>query len=206
MGDFAPHKTHPRTLMAGRLSSYFLFYHFVLSVSGFTMVWKPWSLAKGDGLVAQLVGLVVSSVFHVEEIRRDHAELMTGGVGERSVRLCRSVLHRPLEKAVGYGLILSNPAAGITLPQYKPVEIQVRDDSQVSVFLIAAENSRFKALYHLAVTTGMRQGELFGLKWVDLHWNSGSLQVQRQVQRVPQQGWSFLEPKSRAGRRTIQLG
>ena len=107
---------------------------------------------------------------------------------------------------MGYGLILHNPAAGVTLHQYKPAEMQIWDDSQVSVFLVAAEDSPKKALYHLALTSGLRQGELFGLKWTDLHWNSGTLQVQRQMQRVPHQGWSFLEPKTRSGRRTIKLG
>jgi integrase len=52
----------------------------------------------------------------------------------------------------------------------------------------------------------MRQGELFGLKWFNLQWNSGALHIQRQVQNVPGQGWSFLEPKTRSGRRTIKLG
>jgi integrase len=84
--------------------------------------------------------------------------------------------------------------------------MKVWDDSQVAVFLVAAESKPHKTLYHLAVTTGMRQGEIFGLKWADLHWNSGALLVQRQVQRVPGQGWRFLEPKTRSGRRTIKLG
>jgi len=62
------------------------------------------------------------------------------------------------------------------------------------------------ALYHLAVVTGMRQGELFGLKWSDLKWSSGILYIQRQVQRVPGQSWKFIEPKTKAGRRPVKLG
>ena len=87
-----------------------------------------------------------------------------------TIRKIHAVLHRSLEKAVGYGLVLRNPAHGITLPKYKPAEMLVWDESQVLVFLVGAESSRFKSLYHLAVTTGMRQGEIFGLKWSDLHW------------------------------------
>ena len=69
-----------------------------------------------------------------------------------------------------------------------------------------AQSSPYYALYQLAVTTGMRQGELFGLKWVDLQWGKGVLHLQRQVQKVPGQGWSFDEHKTQAGRRTIKLG
>ena len=84
--------------------------------------------------------------------------------------------------------------------------MQVLDETQVSHFLIAAQDSPYRALYYLAVTTGMRQGELFGLKWIDLQWESGVLHLQRQAQRVPGQNWNFVEPKTRSGRRTIKLG
>jgi integrase len=52
----------------------------------------------------------------------------------------------------------------------------------------------------------MRQAELFGLKWADLKWNSGTLYVLRQVQRVNGEAWQFVEPKTRSGRRTVKLG
>ncbi len=51
----------------------------------------------------------------------------------------------------------------------------------------------------------MRQGELFGLKWCDLHWNTGKLHIQHQVQNISGKGWIFVEPKTRSGRRTIKL-
>jgi integrase len=84
--------------------------------------------------------------------------------------------------------------------------MKVLDASQVTNFLTAASGSRLEALFHLAVTTGLRQGELFGLKWSDLQWAAGVLQVQRQVQSVPGQGWNFTEPKTNAGRRSVRIG
>jgi integrase len=147
----------------------------------------------------------------LKELRQMRIELFYGelrkdGVGVRTIRLTHSVLHRALEKALGYGLILRNPAHGAALPRYEHSEMQVLEESQVSQFLVAAHDSQYEALYHLAVVTGMRQGELFGLKWTDLQWQSGTLYVRRQVQNVPGQSWSFGEPKTRAGRRTIRLG
>jgi integrase len=124
----------------------------------------------------------------------------------RSIRIIHSVLHRSLNKAVQYGLVVKNPAHGAALPKYKHAEMQVLDESQVSRFLVAAQGSRYEALYYLAITTGMRQGELFGLQWSDLHWNNGMLYVQRQSQRVAGKGWWFEEPKTRAGRRPVMIG
>ncbi len=73
-------------------------------------------------------------------------------------------------------------------------------------FFIAVQDTRNEAQYHLAIKTGLRMGELLGLKWTDLDWNRGTIRVQRQVQRVTGQGMVFMSPKTNAGRRTIPLG
>jgi integrase len=64
---------------------------------------------------------------------------------------------------------------------------------------------RYETLYHLEIKTGMRQGEILGLKRSDLG-NKGTIRVQRQAQRVTGQGMVFYPPKTKSGRRTIQLG
>lgn len=103
-------------------------------------------------------------------------------------------------------MVVYNPSQGAALPRNTHNEMQVLDASQVSQFLIAAQASPYHALYHLAVTTGMRLGELYGLKWIDLQWDKGILHIQRQVQQIPKKGWSFVEPKTKAGTRSIKLG
>lgn len=128
------------------------------------------------------------------------------GIGNRTIRLTHAVLHRALKKANQMGYIARNPADSATPPRLICKEMMVLDEEQVVRFLIAARNSRNYALFLLAVKTGMRQGELLGLKWSDLNWTSGVLQVRRQLQRVPSHGFTFCEPKTLAGRRSIQLG
>jgi integrase len=141
-----------------------------------------------------------------QTIKRFYGDLLIHNVGVRTVRYVHAVIHRALEKAVMYGLLVRNSAHGAALPHLRHQEMSVLDESQVSIFLTAASGSHYEALYHLAVVTGMREGELFGLKWSDLQWKAGVIYVQRQVQRVPKQGWSFIEPKTRSGRRPIRLG
>jgi integrase len=63
-----------------------------------------------------------------------------------------------------------------------------------------------RLLLWVAVVTGLRQGELLGLKWSDLDWMSRRIQIQRQVQRRKGDGLVFCEPKSASGRRVIVLG
>jgi len=103
-------------------------------------------------------------------------------------------------------MLTRNPASHAVLPRYEHGEMKVLDEGQINQFLLAAIDSPYVALYHLAVKTGMRMGELLGLMWSDLQWGSGRLYVQRQLQDVRGMGCFFQEPKTRSGRRTIQLG
>jgi integrase len=61
-------------------------------------------------------------------------------------------------------------------------------------------------LYHQALATGMREGELLELKWSAIDWRKNTLRVERQVQRVPGQGLVIAPPKTEAGNRIIALG
>jgi integrase len=139
-------------------------------------------------------------------LERFYSELVQAGVGIRTVRIVHSILHISLGKAVHYGLLMTNPTQGAALPRYQHAEMRVLDESQVVQFLVAAHGSHYEALYYLAINTGMREGELFGLKWSDLHWDMGVLYVQRQVQSIPGKGKIFTEPKTVAGRRPLKLG
>jgi len=139
-------------------------------------------------------------------IEKFYNKLNDTGVGPRTVRICHNIVHKSLEKALRYGLVTYNASQGASLPRYTHPEMQILDTAQVSQFLIAAHESPYKALYYLAVTTGMRQGELFGLKWSDLKWSESVIQIQRQSQRVDGMGYQFVEPKTKAGKRTVMLG
>lgn len=140
------------------------------------------------------------------QIEQFYSGLLQKGLGPRTIRVIHNILHSSLDKAVRYGLVIFNPTHGATLPRYSHDEMTVLDSYQVGQFLVAAQNSPHYAFFHLAITTGMRMGELFGLKWSDIQWNAGVVHVQRQKQYVPGQGCTFTEPKTNAGRRTIKLG
>lgn len=141
-----------------------------------------------------------------EHIDRLYQNRLNKGASNRTVLMVHSVLHRALHKAVEMGYLSRNPADGTTRPRLVQKEMLVLNEDQAYQFLITAGESRLYALYHLAVKTGMRQGEILGLRWDDLDWRTGILQIKRQLQRVDHKGYIFAEPKTRSGRRTIKLG
>jgi integrase len=171
---------------------------------------RPKTSQQYEQLICKRINPVLGKM-KLKELRPDridryYAEMYQAGVGVRTIRYIHSILHRALERAVKYDIISRNPTHKAILPRKQQPEMSVLEESQVSALLIAAKTSRLEALFHLAVTTGMRQGEILGLKWPDIEWKSGILHVRRQVQRVPALVYVFGEPKTRAGKRTIKLG
>lgn len=139
-------------------------------------------------------------------IDKYYLALQESSVGVRTIHIIHHILHASLDNAVRYGLLTSNPTQGAALPTYRFDEMQVLNKEQVGRFLKAARESSSFALYHLALVTGMRMGELLGLKWSDIDFESGLISVQRQRQYVPGEGITLVEPKTRYGRRTIKVG
>jgi len=72
----------------------------------------------------------------------------------------RAVLHRALAQAEGRGVIARNPAALVDPPRMVRREMQTFSPAQVRTLLATAHGDRLEAVWVLAVTTGMRQGEL----------------------------------------------
>jgi integrase len=146
----------------------------------------------------------------LKDLQPDHVQalytrLLKAGTGVRTVRLAHAVLHRALARALRWGLVRRNVCDAVDKPKAHPVEMKTLSVEQAQAFLAAADGHRLEALFHLAVHSGLRQGELLGLRWSDLEWQTGELQVQRQVQRLPGQAFVFSEPKTAAGRRSITL-
>jgi integrase len=143
-----------------------------------------------------------------EHIQQLYNQMVKNEYGLRTVQVVHSVIHRALVHAVKLGSIPRNPDDATTPPKPKTVEMQFLDENQVQQLLITAKarNDRLFALYHLAIATGMRQGELLGLKWSDLEWEQGLLQVQRQLTIKKGGGFEFTAPKTKSGIRRIDLG
>jgi integrase len=83
--------------------------------------------------------------------------------------------------------------------------MKILDESQASRFLISIIGHRWEALFRLEVVTGMRQMEILGLKWDDLDWLHQTIKVERQLVRPDGTGVKFLPPKTRSGKRIVDL-
>jgi len=134
-----------------------------------------------------------------------YTELANAGLSARSVHHTHRVLHRAFVQAVRWNLIARNPCDGAQGPRATRSEMMVWTPEEADAFLISTRQHPAHALYMLALTTGMRQGELLGLKWGDVDLSAGTLAVRRSLQRQRVAGLVFEEPKTARSRRSIRL-
>jgi integrase len=121
-----------------------------------------------------------------------------------SLRYAHAVLHGALEQAVAWRLIERNPAAGAALPRRNRPEMRPLTPDETRRLLTAARGHPLEALFTLAVTTGMRQGELLGLCWRDIDWANGRLAVRHTLVRLHGRWW-LGEPKTAKSERSVEL-
>lgn len=140
-----------------------------------------------------------------DQIQSLYNEKLDAGTSSRTVILIHAVLHRALKHALKQGILGRNPTDAVNRPRFRRREMKTLSDTQVRTLLLAVKDTRFEAFFWIAIVTGLRQGELLGLRWSDLNWQSRRLQVQRQLQRI-KGGHEFTDPKSTAGKRMIVLG
>lgn len=143
-----------------------------------------------------------------DRIQRFYNHLQKEGLSKHAVAVTHKTLRVAMNHAVKLRLIGRNPCSGTTPPRPEQTEMKFFDDRQVKALLKTARDMRdkFYSLYYLAIHTGMRQSELIGLKWEDIDWNLSTVLVKRQVRHFRGTGYTFLEPKSKSGTRTINLG
>jgi integrase len=136
-----------------------------------------------------------------DHVRGLYREKLDSGLAAQSVLHIHRTLSKALKQATDDGLIPRNAAASVKPPQARREEIQPLSRDQVRTFLDTVKGDRMEALYVLAVTTGLRQGELLALKWgdVDFEGTNPTLDVRRSLSETRGRR-SFVAPKSGHGR------
>ena len=117
-------------------------------------------------------------------VDRIEAKKKPKGLAPKTVRNIHQIISSALKLAVEQRLIARNPADGCALPKAERKEMQTLPVEQLTSFLREAKDSGVFALYYIDLTTGLRRGELLGLKWSDIDLEKGDLRVQRQIGRI----------------------
>lgn len=188
-----------------------------LTVAGFLASWlqdvartrvRPSTLARYAGLVEKHVtpyigGLQLRKVTPLV-LQRLYSQLEKHGASPRTRELVHVVLHSALKHARRVNVLRENPADLVDKPRAPKRSMRALSREEVGALLGAAKDDRLEALYVCAVSLGLREGELLGLRWEDVDLRQGTLTVRRTQQEL--NGRLLVsEPKTAASRRTIPL-
>jgi integrase len=133
-----------------------------------------------------------------------YGDLRAAGRAPKTIRNIHGVVSKALADAERWGLVARNAARLADVPAVARPKLRVWSPEQTRAFLAAVANDRLFAAWLLAATTGMRRGELLGLRWKDIDLDAGVVRVAQARVRAGNRVVAG-EPKTARGRRTLAL-
>ena len=127
-------------------------------------------------------------------------------LSDTTVRGVHMLLHEIMDAAVRAKLIFKNPTDGTTIPKCNYAPKRILNEEQLERFMTAIrEEPLWHDFFYVEITTGLRKGEICGLKWIDFDEQTGKLKVRRSVSVARGGELQVGETKTEKGTRTILL-
>lgn len=159
----------------------------------------------GDKMIYSITKRDVQKLYnHLEEKgHRRKTSNQSHALSSGMVRRIHTVFHQAMEKAVQESIIAINPTEGVVLPKLKYTPKRILNEEQLDLFLETVKrNPDWYVFFYLELTSGLRRGEICGLRWVDLNEGTGQLHIKRSISG----GKGLIcQPKTEASMRTITL-
>lgn len=166
-----------------------------------------------DQYVLPFLGDAAISRITTEDIDNFIADMLTRktkkgkikiGYAPETIDKAFDVISACFNYAIDHELIKKNPCDKATLPKMKKQETSVWTEEEAKTFLDGVKDNRLYCLFYIAIHTGMRQGELLGLRWKDIDFKHKRLSVKQVMSHDARE--MYLGAKTEAGNRSIDLG
>jgi integrase len=151
------------------------------------------------------MGRVRLSRLQPPQIRQLYLDLLERGLSPKTVRNAAGVLHAALEQAVKDRTLAVNAAHAAGRPKASAPEMRTYSPDQVQRLFEAARGDSLEALYVLAITAGLRQGELLALRWQDVDLVGARLSVTATLEQRRRYPARLTPPKTPRSRRQVLL-
>lgn len=170
---------------------------------------RPWTFKGYEVLVRihikPVLGKVPLQKLTPQHVQRLMNRMIAGGASPKTASYALGTLRTALNEAMRWGLVSRNVASLVPRPRVDRFEIHPLTPAEARHFLEVAAEDRLGALYSVALTVGLRQGEALGLRWDDVDLDAGLVHVRFQLQRIDGQGLQLVAPKTKLSRRTLAL-
>lgn len=170
----------------------------------------------GDVKIQDLRADHIQSMYNklLESGRKNPSKIQSKGLSPTTIKRIHIIINASLKQALKNGLINKNVAEAVTVPKQIKQEIQPLLKEEIQKFLEVAKEDRLYAAFLLECGTGLRRGELLGLKWEDIDFKKRTLRVRRSLViqyyvNAAEEGKStaveFETPKTDKSKRTISI-
>ncbi len=155
---------------------------------------------------------IIPTLGHIKlrSLKPEHVEaLYTRMLKEKykpgTIHYVHAILSNALGHAVRRGLLAQNICAVVSSPRIPEPDRNALTVEQAHKLMEVVKGHRLEAMLLVAITTGMRKGELLALRWQDINFDGKYLYVHRTAHRLPGLGVVENEPKTKSSRRMINL-
>ncbi len=150
------------------------------------------------------IGRIKIQKLRALDIQRLLSTIKAKGLSPRTCQYIFAILRKALNQAVKWNMINFNPSDGVDRPRVPKYEIQPLTAKEAKKFLDTAKERKdpFYPLFLLALSTGMRSGELLGLEWQDVDLENKRISVRHTLINKTK---TLAEPKTARARRVIEL-
>ncbi|MCM3079576.1 site-specific integrase [Brevibacillus invocatus] len=136
--------------------------------------------------------------------RKDGKE---GKLSSGMIEYVHRVLKNVFNRAVDWKVIKTSPMEGLKKPKVEQAEMSVYDEEEVQRLFLALEKEKimWRVMITLALTTGLRRGELLGLEWKHIDLETGTIDVKQSLSFVKEIGYQIKEPKTKNSVRKVAM-
>ncbi len=127
-----------------------------------------------------------------------------GGLSAQTVVHFHRVLRKALDQAIKWQLLARNPADAVEPPKVPRQQMRALNENEAAALIRLVKGGRLHLPVFIAVTTGLRRGEILALRWEDLDLELGQVVVCRSLEQT-KNGLRFKSPKTERGRRMVTL-
>jgi integrase len=156
------------------------------------------------GHVLPVIGQIQLARLTGMHVQRATNQMLERGLSSTTAHHAHSVLHGVLRDALEADLVTRNVAANTKAPPLATGEMKTLSPEQANALLCASKGHSWEALWVVALTTGMRKGELLGLRWTDIDLDHALVHITSNLARGPQ-GLELGRPKTHRSRRPVRL-
>jgi integrase len=143
--------------------------------------------------------------YHARKLKNGRVD-GTGGLSAQSVKHHHRILSEALNQGVKWGMLNRNVAKMVNPPRVERKEMRTLDESDVQRILDVARWTPYYTAIQMALYSGLRRSEMFGLQWGDIDLERRTLSVVRVLGRLKGVGYVYSEPKNNSSRRQVPFG